>query len=87
VALLWGTLAACFAGAVAAWLLMRPMKNPYRQGMFAIVTLFATFMFSTLTMAADRTLGRPGLAGLALVALLVCLWIKRRLQPEPSNSR
>lgn len=74
-----GTVVACLAAAIATWRLMAPVQNTYRQGMFAMVAVFATFVFSGTAMLADWAFGRPGLLGLAAVSLLFCSWLGRRL--------
>jgi hypothetical protein len=44
-----------------------------------MVSFFATFVVSMVTMPVDRLLGPPGLAGLAAVALAGAWLIRRRL--------
>lgn len=80
---LLGTVVACLAAAIATWRLMAPVQNAYRQGMFAMVACFASFMCSISAMLADRAFGRPGLLALAAVALAFCLWLGRRLHRVP----
>jgi len=74
-----GTVVACLAAAIATWRLMAPVNNTYRQGMFAMVAVFSTFVFSGTAMIADWAFGRLGLLGLAAASLLLCLWLGRRL--------
>ena len=83
--LLFGTFGACLAAAVAAWIAMHQIRNPYRQGMFAIVTFFASFLFSLLTQFVDQTMGRSGLLGLSVVAALGCWrqWHRLARLPTP----
>ena len=77
--LLAGTLLSCFASALATWRLMAPAKNPYRQGMLAMVSFFASFVISILTIPVDRLGGRGGLAGLALAGFVAVVLLGRRL--------
>lgn len=79
VVLLAGTVAACLAAAVATWRLMSPVRSTYRQGMFAMVAFFATFMGSILAMLADRAGGRVGLLVLAAAAFGFTVWLGRRV--------
>jgi hypothetical protein len=76
---LFGTLFACLAAALATWRLMAPVQNTYRQGMFALVAVFATFVCSGSAVLADVAFGRVGLLGLVALAALICLWLGRRL--------
>jgi hypothetical protein len=79
VVLLAGTVVACLGAAIATWRLMAPVRSTYRQGMFAMVAFFASFMGSVTSMLADRALGRAGLVALAALALAFGLWLARRL--------
>jgi len=83
-ALLAGTFLACFAAAIAAWIIMTPIRNAYRQGMLAMVSFFGSFVVSMVTMPVDRMLGRAGLVGLAAVAMAAAFLIGRRLGRAPS---
>jgi len=74
-----GTLGACLVAAVATWRVMAPVRNPYRQGMFAMVSGFASFIASLLGMAADRLAGRIGMVILAGLAFGAAHWVGRRL--------
>lgn len=74
-----GTLASCLIAAVTIWRVMAPVKNAFRQGMFAMVGFFASFMASLLAMGADRLAGRLGTGGLAVVAFGLAAWVGRRL--------
>ncbi len=84
VVLLAGTFLACFAAAIAAWLIMTPIRNAYRQGMLAMVAFFGSFVVSMVTMPVDRLLGRGGLIGLAAVAMVAALLVGRRIGRAPS---
>lgn len=81
--LLLGTLAAMLAAAVTTWRLMAPARSPFRQGALAIVSAFATLVVSLVTMPIDRAFGRPGLLGLAVVALVLAGLGWRRIGPGP----
>lgn len=74
-----GTVAACLGAAIATWRLMAPVRSTYRQGMFAMVAVFATFVCSGSAVLADQAFGRAGLLGLAGASLLFCFWLGRRL--------
>lgn len=78
-----GTLVACLVAAIATWRVMAPTRNPYRQGMFAMVSCFASFIASLLAMAADRVAGRVGMGLLALAAFGAASWIGRNLSRGP----
>ncbi|MGE0440019.1 MAG: hypothetical protein AB7S39_05970 [Gemmatimonadales bacterium] len=77
--LLLGTLLACMASAIATWRIMNPARNTFRQGMLAMVSFFAAFVLSMLSMPVDRAFGRAGLGALAAVGLVACLLIGRRI--------
>jgi hypothetical protein len=66
--LLGGTFLACLVAAVATWKIMARARSPYRQGMLAMVTFFASFVGSVIAWPIDRAWGRPGLLMLVLVA-------------------
>jgi hypothetical protein len=67
--LLLGTMGAMGVAAAVTWRLLAPARAPFRQGALAMVSAFATLVVSLLTMPVDRALGRPGLLGLAALAL------------------
>jgi hypothetical protein len=80
VVLLAGTLGASLAAAAATWSVLTPLHNPFRQGMLAMVTAFGSLVMALVAMPVDRLIGRPGLLGLALLAGLASLLIRRRIQ-------
>lgn len=80
-----GTLAACLAGAIATWRTMAPTRNPFRQGMFAMVSFFACFVTSLLSMGADRVAGRVGTATLAVIAFGAAWWLGRRISARVAS--
>ena len=82
--LLFGTLLACLAAAIAAWRIMAPIRNGYRQGMLAMVAAFGSFVVSIVTIPIDRAFGRPGLAVLIAVAIGLALVIGRRIGRQPA---
>lgn len=82
--LLLGTLAALLVAAVTTWRLMAPAREPFRQGALAMVSAFATLVVSLVTMPVDRMLGRPGLLGLAAVALVLAGLARRRIGAGPA---
>ncbi len=69
--LLGGTFLACLFAAIVTWKLMAPARSPYRQGMLAMVSFFASFVGSMVAWPIDRAWGRLGLVGLAALAALV----------------
>ena len=77
--LLLGTLAGILASGFTAWILLAPIRNPWRQAMLAIITGLGSFMLSLVTLPIDRAFGRPGLLGLIALCALACLFIGRRL--------
>ncbi len=79
VVLFAGTFLACFAAAVATWRALAPVRNTFRQGMLAMVSFFASFVLSVVTMPVDRAFGRGGLAVLCLGALTLALFLNRRI--------
>lgn len=79
VVLFAGTFLACFAAAIATWRVMAPVRNTFRQGMLAMVSFFASFVLSVVTMPVDRAFGRTGLALLCLGALTLALLLNRRI--------
>lgn len=79
VVLFAGTFLACFASAIATWRLMAPARNTFRQGMLAMVSFFASFVLSVVTMPVDRAFGRAGLGVLCLGALALTLYLGRRI--------
>jgi hypothetical protein len=48
--------------------------------MLAMVTAFGSLVLALVAMPVDRLIGRPGLLGLALLAGLASLLIRRRIQ-------
>lgn len=78
--LLVGTAVAAVAAGMATWSLVSPLRHPWRQGMLSIIAGFGSFALALLTQPVDRTFGRPGLIGLALLAGGAALGIARRLR-------
>ena len=79
VVLFAGTFLACFAAAIATWRVMAPARNTFRQGMLAMVSFFASFVLSVVTMPVDRAFGRLGLGVLCLGALGLALLLGRKI--------
>jgi hypothetical protein len=79
VVLFAGTFLACFAAAIATWRVMAPVRNTFRQGMLAMVSFFASFVLSVVTMPVDRAFGRTGLVLLSLSALTLAIVLNRRI--------
>jgi len=82
VTLLAGTFVACLLAAVATWRVMAPARSPYRQGMLALVSFFASFVGSMIAWPIDRAWGRAGLLGLVIVTggLATLAWRSIRRQ-------
>lgn len=78
-ALLAGTLIALLAAALATWRVLAPARSPYRQGILAMVSAFATVVVSLVTMPVDRAFGRTGLLVLAALAFGIAYWLYRRV--------
>lgn len=77
--LLFGTLAGIVVAGAATGKMLGPIRNPWRQAMFGMIAGLGSFVLSLVTIPIDRTLGRSGLLGLALVSGFVCLSIGRRV--------
>jgi hypothetical protein len=86
VILLGGTFVACLVAAVATWRIMARARSPYRQGMLAMVSFFASFVGSMIAWPIDGAFGRAGLAALTLgtAGLGVLAWrsVRRELTPR-----
>ncbi len=86
VVLFAGTFLACFAAAIATWRVMAPAQNTFRQGMLAMVSFFASFVLSVVTMPVDRAFGRTGLGLLFLSALALALVLGRKIgRTDPAS--
>ena len=77
--LLLGTLTGIVAAGTATWMLLAPIRNPWRQAMLAVIAGLGSFVLSLVTIPIDRAWGRPGLLGLAILAAAGCLAMGRRL--------
>ncbi len=71
---LFGWLGGAAAGALTAWLVMRPIASAYRRGGLAMVAGFATLLVSFVTAPVDSLFGRGGLVGLMAVAGGLAWW-------------
>lgn len=74
-----GTLGGVGLAIAVAWSLMRPLTSLYRRGGLAIVAGFVTFVAMLPTMIADRLAGRAGLLGFALLCVLGCALLARKV--------
>jgi hypothetical protein len=83
--LLGGTALAILAAGVAAWRLLAPIRNPWRQAMLAIIAALGSFVLSLVTLPLDRAFGRPGLIALAVLAFAGCALIARRIARDASR--
>jgi len=78
--LLLGTPAAMVAAGLATWTLVAPIRNPWRQAMFAIVVALGSFVLSALLIwPMHASFGRGGIFAVIVAAALVCLLIGRRI--------
>jgi hypothetical protein len=82
--LLLGTLAGILTAGFGAWVLLRPIRNPWRQAMLAMIAGLGSFALSLVTIPVDRRLGRPGLLVLAVLAVGLAFLLARRRAPAPS---
>ncbi|MGH7499949.1 MAG: hypothetical protein ACREL3_13995, partial [Gemmatimonadales bacterium] len=76
--LLWGTLGGLALAGGVAWKLLSPLGSAYRRGGLALVSAFATVVAMLICIPVNQLLGRPGLAGLIGLSLLVSLLLARR---------
>jgi hypothetical protein len=76
--LLWGTVGGIAIAAVVAWRLLAPLTSAYRRGGLAFVSAFATVIAMLVCIPVNQILGRPGLAGLIALSLLVSALLARR---------
>jgi len=82
--LLFGTLAGILVAGAAAWWMLTPIGNPWRQAMLAIIAGLGSFALSLITLPVDRALGRPGLLMLAGLSGLVAILLGRRAGSRPA---
>jgi hypothetical protein len=76
--LLWGTFAGIALAGVVAWRLLSPLGSAYRRGGLALVSAFATVVVMLVCIPVNQTLGRPGLATLIGLSLVVSALLARR---------
>lgn len=76
--LLWGTLAGIALAGVLAWRLLSPLQSAYRRGGLSMVSAFATVLAMLVCIPVNQLLGRPGLAALIALSLLVSFALARR---------
>lgn len=84
--LLVGTLTGILAAGAATWMVLSPIRNPWRQGMLALIAGLSSFVLSLVTIPIDRRFGRAGLLGLAAFAAAGCFGIGRRRSPGQSQN-
>lgn len=82
--LLWGTVAGIAIAAVVAWRLLAPLTSAYRRGGLALVSAFATVLVMLVCIPVNQILGRPGLAGLIALSLVVSALLARRTRARRS---
>ena len=75
--LLVGTLGAMVAGGAATWKALAPIRNPWRQGVLAMIAGVGAFVISLVTWPIDRAYGRNGLLALALAAAALAVLLRR----------
>ncbi|MEP7327089.1 MAG: hypothetical protein ABI836_14155 [Gemmatimonadota bacterium] len=78
--LLIGSLVTLFAPVVLAYYLLAPIGYAYRRFGLAMVSGFAAFLLSLLSVPLNEALGVPGLAGLFLATLLGALLLFRSVR-------
>lgn len=78
--LLLGTPAAMALAGLATWMLLAPIRNPWRQAMLALVAGLGSFVLSVvLIWPLHSSFGRGGILALVAVAAMVCLLIGKRI--------
>lgn len=77
--LLVGTAIAALAASLATWSIVAPIRNPWRQGMLAIIAGMGSFALALVTQPVDRLLGRAGLIGVVVIAGALSVYLARRL--------
>jgi hypothetical protein len=82
--LLWGTFAGIALAGVVAWRLLSPLGSAYRRGGLALVSAFATVVVMLVCIPVNQTLGRPGLAALIGLSLVVSALLARRARAAGS---
>jgi hypothetical protein len=78
--LLIGTALAAVSAGVATWSIVSPLRHPWRQAILSIIAGFGSFALALVTQPIDRSLGRPGLLGLAMIAGIASMLLARRLR-------
>jgi hypothetical protein len=77
--LLAGTFLGVLVAAGITVLALSPVRNVYRRVMFGTVSAFATVVVMLVTTPVHAFLGRPGLAGLALLCIVGMTLLGRRV--------
>jgi len=77
--LLAGTFLGVLVAAGTTSLALAPVRNVYRRVMFGTVSAFATVVVMLVTTPVHAFLGRPGLAGLALLCIVGMTLLGRRV--------
>lgn len=75
--LLAGTFLGVLVAAGTTSLALSPVRNVYRRVMFGTVSAFATVVVMLITTPVHALLGRPGLAGLALLCIVGMMLLGR----------
>lgn len=78
--LLVGSLVTLFVPVLLAYYLLAPIGYAYRRFGLAMVSGFAAFLLSLLSVPLNEALGVPGLVGLFLVTLLGALLLVRSVR-------
>ena len=84
--LLAGMLATLFVPVLVAWTLLAPIGLAYRRFGLAMVSGFAAFLLSLLSVPINEALGIPGLVGSFLLALLGALLLFRSVKRARSTA-
>lgn len=78
VVLLAGTFGGILAAGLACWRMLKPIANPWRQGMLSAIAGLGSFTISLVTRPIDQSFGRPGLLFLAGLSGLIAIVLARR---------
>ena len=82
--LLVGVMCTIVIPMVTAWALLGPIEVSYRRFGFAMVSGLGALVVSILAVPANEFLGSRGLAALLALALLLCLYLGRRVYTHRS---
>ena len=78
VVLLAGTFGGILLAGAACWRMLKPIANPWRQGMLSVIAGLGSFTISLVTRPIDQHFGRSGLLLLAGISGLIAIVLARR---------